>query len=745
MNCAPIWSATPARTACSGCPVGFSGTFGAACTACPPDGSLCPGLLPLPLLPPAALLARLGAGAQGTCVAAQALGLVRQTSPVGAAATTAQQLVTSLPSMLALGLAGFYVLVLLFYCAAKRAPVGRRVLARLQGSFRACDQLYQVSVVRAGVADVQSRGTALGGFFSLIALATLACLLVWVLVGFAIGNDAVAAAPNMVVGSLATMLNSFPWATPQPEDAAQVRPPLPPGVTVQLRLAGQAKLGCGAPVPARNGALFAAQPLGGGQGQWVLATVPGCDAIAGAPNSLALFTLTCLRCILTPTSMVTFLLNFTCQSFVLEAVVVEATGDLRSLAYPLEASSAVLANATSSTESSSNITLAGSFLAKVDWQLTASLAVVEDESKGGARNAAGYRLSQVSARSDYVDPLTENAGAGVMSLANSIVVSAALRLDTLYYNSIISARLSTSELIASIGGLLGALGVFGVLFRSSKTRRSSPVGRALFGPPSGAATAAAAAAALEAPAAAAYTGTGDVGAPVMHGTGGVGAPVMHGNPLFSSARQSHGGGNGTAAGGRAPLRASGWRFAQLPVPPVARQPPHVLALREAVVAARAEAGAALRAAGAAAAAVEAAAHAAAVEAAARAATAEAALAVAEVAVAGVAAPRHAPEALAYAAAVGAVEGCGGAPSGLPGKTPAAEIDSDGSRAQEAVRSVLEHTFGKDADVWILSASGYYYQPVTRETAWEWPRGGNVIVGTEEDLQQLMSTPAPTNN
>ena len=565
--CAPLWNITRARTACSGCPLGSSGAFH-SCTPCGP-GELCPGLLPLPLALPLALISRpTGPAAPDRCSTAAALNSLGRTSALGLEAEAVTGALSGLPLWLSMAMAGFFGLVLLVYCSSVRFK-NVRCLQRLQVRFRGCD-MCKIATMQQGIADVQSRATALGGFFTLLAAVTLMGLVAMLLSGFALNNDVANTAPDSIVGQLDGVLEKFPWAGPLPKAAALLRPPLPPRVVLQLRLIGQEGLGCRLPT-GRSSALFSAPP--GEEAMWKLDSAPaglGCDApfappaapaasappatdalsptassaptgsatagtrtrtrspgaassagnaaappSAAPPLRLSLFTLSCENCLLTSASWLEFNLNFTCQSFVLEAVAVDATGDVRSVQFPVEKSAAFIANSTLLVAVNGTIPVEPRFLATVAWSLIPSLTVIEDEAGSGKRNAAGLRLGLGSASSTFFNPLTDNAGEGVQPLANKIVVRVELPLQTLFFRTTITTKQSTSQLLTGLVGLLGSLGLFAAMFKASKSLRASWMGRCVLGGPSGL-TRAGAIAALTAP-------------PVATGAGGERLPRWHAN------------------------------------------------------------------------------------------------------------------------------------------------------------------------------------------------------------------------
>jgi hypothetical protein len=504
--CAPLWEPNaPNPTACLGC---APGTYGAKgnCRACLP-GSQCPGFLPAPLPPSALKLAlAIAPGSSASCTAASLI----------APSAANSLLPASLPSIVLIIIGGTIgavsVALLLIYCAAKRCG-----LRNIEGIFRFFDFFGTPTVslaagkkgtgasapasalpvapsatssrTSAGDAtqtgssvgatahgattggEVQPRRTALGGFFAKLFAITFCGLLAWQLLSFFWGNAVLSVTPDLLKNGVSDF-SSLPWAAPRGPSRDALLPPLPPRVSIQLRLLGQSDLGCARPVTpfvaisAPVAAEAAAAPIGitaaaGEGGMWRLDSSSSCS---GSGTSLLL--LSCLDCALSTASFVSFALNFTCQVLFLEAIAVDSNGDLNTITFPADQ---LLAGARNST------TGGFGFLASVTWTTTVIFSVVQDGVNSGADSlsARGYRLLSSSALTTLFSPSLDNAGGGVLPLANQVVVRVNLPLQSLYFSTAISNRVTVSQLVTSIVSLFAISGVFALLFRVFKSLRKT--------------------------------------------------------------------------------------------------------------------------------------------------------------------------------------------------------------------------------------------------------------------------------
>ena len=255
-----------------------------------------------------------------------------------------------------------------------------------------------------------------------------------------------------------SMLPELPWAAPNPSPGGALAPPLAPGVNLQLRLFGQAELGCGAPLLLDYAGVPTVEGLAWSRdAPWLLQpqlhALPwqqGAAACGGTPNA-SLLTLSCPRCELHPDSYIRIALNFTCQSFLLEVVSVDAEGNLRALALDKRYSAANERN----------------LLASVDWYLQPTLSWLEvttaplSSAPEGLASARGYAVAAASAASTIVNPATDLPDGGLQPLGNALVVTVHLPLQPTLYHTTIYPIHTPIDMISLTSSALGFLGVFG--------------------------------------------------------------------------------------------------------------------------------------------------------------------------------------------------------------------------------------------------------------------------------------------
>ena len=494
---------------CLGCQVGEYNASG-VCSACPQGSFLCPGFLPIPLPNSTDLLAQaLAPGSNPACVAAS---LIPPQAPNSLLPATAASILESAPFIIAVSVGSAGTLLLLLYCFAKRSKVAQLQAGGggLQAFFRNLDFFFNINTAELkdeerkswrfccssrsasltgasskggpgprppSKGEVQGRPTALGGLYTALFAFTLVGLVLWQLISFAFSNTSVSVTPNQLQQGRAGQFSHLPWAAPRGAVVDALLPPLPPRASLQLRVLGASGLGCDALAP------YGKKPLGGGEtflfssptapsdemkmGMWQVSNA-SCGGGRGGGSDLTLLLLTCVNCELSATSFVSFNLPFTCQALVLEALAVDANGDMRTLAFPRE--EPLLASSPSNS----------SFLATVTWTLAATLTLVQD-GVGSGQSARGYRLVTSAAAVTTISPKTENVGGGVLPLANQVVIRVNLPLQALYYTTTLAPTSSPLQLVSALVGLLGILGLFKVLFEGSKWLRKTALARKLLG------------------------------------------------------------------------------------------------------------------------------------------------------------------------------------------------------------------------------------------------------------------------
>ncbi len=420
---APATGAAAEWAPCVGCPAGRYGDAArGACTACGGGaGALdaCPGFLPAPLAPAGA--------ACGAAAASRAL-------PPFAPRALAPR-ATALPVVVGASVGGAAFALLGVGACASRA-------SNLASGAR--------GVVRVGrCLDLKAPAAALAppagrALFFAVLLAALAGLWAWLIASWALGS----VVEEFSLAPATSVDGALPWAQPTGASPAALVPPA--GAPLQLRISGQAALGCGAPlylnysavssIPG-GGAWNASTPWllwggGGSSTDWQLAAPPGsCGGGGGAA-----FTLTCGACKLGSDSFVSFALPWTCQAFLLEALFVDASGAVGVVSADGAATSAA----------------GGRLLAAVSWRLAPMLTVVEDAT-GGSGSAKGYRVGAERVDSSRVDPTRELPGGGVAPLGSAVVVTVALPLAAVAARTLLVSQESPAQIVAALVGVLSLL------------------------------------------------------------------------------------------------------------------------------------------------------------------------------------------------------------------------------------------------------------------------------------------------
>ena len=471
LECAPLWRRNNASTACIDvpCAPGQVALAAGTCGACPLNKTCLP-LVPAPLPPSTAALA-LALAANPNCSAASTFPQAPSSSLLSPADAS---VLVSAPLAIALGVGGAGAALLLLYCLVVRTRA-----RRLQAAFRCSDLLFQVPTAYLGRAgggagEVRGRRTALGGLFTALFALTFTGLLLWALLGYVYGNTSETVASGQLLQGLSTQFSALPWAAPRRAPgsaAAALLPLLPPRASLQLRVMSPPGLGCSgfgaSPLPPPEQRNFTAKPEAE-RGEWV-------PSSASCSANVSLLLLSCIDCELSAASSVSFTLDFACQALYLEAIAVDANGDVNALAFP--ENGGLLAGAANASSGGLG------YLKSVTWALAPTLTTVQDGAGGGRASARGYRLATSASAVALASPALENAGEGVLPLANSVVVSVRLPLQALYFTTSLAPKSSPQQLVSGVVGLLGAIGVFGALFHASKRLRKTALASSVLGAP----------------------------------------------------------------------------------------------------------------------------------------------------------------------------------------------------------------------------------------------------------------------
>ena len=465
------------KSGCRGCPVGKYGPFNgsaSSCFACP-AGKVCPGYLEFPLLPPSDL-------------SHPACDVLRDPpasfTQLGTVATEYLYL------LLGAWLVCFSTTLAVFFLCKRLLPHDPKDEHSRMPCFRRLDLVYSVLSIAANHVSLragrhlEAKKSPLGGLFFLLFFQTLLALWAFLVLTFYFGNVAVLVTQEQL-GVYSDKLLGLPWATPPKNSILALQPTLPlnanattrttTGSNLQLRLFAQSKLGCTAPLSlnyedinkfdntwSKDKPWFLqsqANPM-----NWTLGGRANCSG-ADEKDSVSLLTLTCQDCNLKPDSSLTFALNFTCQSFALELLFVDATGTANLL--PLDPRFTQAINKPSKTSSGQSST--GQQLATVTWTLAPSLSFFDNALPPGAVGASipparGYSVAFTSAITTYVDFEKDLINGGVQPEANAVLVTVNLPLQPTLSHITLTSKQTWLQLVSQMMSFLGIMGVFHGLF-----------------------------------------------------------------------------------------------------------------------------------------------------------------------------------------------------------------------------------------------------------------------------------------
>ncbi len=447
------------NSTCYDCPTA-SDTCGGSCSGVP---FLCPGFLPLPLAaPPRNFALRTLEGPTDndvSCVTANFSSVPYASSSVP----------VDYIYYLAGVAGGFLALTFVLYalCARTDCCLGKAAAARLREAravtsggkmraplFKRLCRFFDCAFSRQAVASADTKlmlmadkRSAFGGVMFLTFTVLMISLWTWLFFQYVYNNVELQGAPDSRNPTLVLQEQKRRWAQPA---ADVLRPSLQPNVNLQLRLLGQSALGCGAPEPLDYSEVA-------GKDQWSLKeprllqsqfpplnwSISNTSCTRVTPLDLSLLTLSCTNCELGANSFVGFALPFQCQSFLLEAVSVDALGNVDVV--PLD-------------ERFTVATKGGRLLSSVTWTLAPVLSVLEDLARvvpGG--DAVGYRLSNTDASSTTVDPTAELVDGGFAPKAGFIVVLVNLPLQPLLTRTEVRKRQDFTQVVTSGVGFLSLM------------------------------------------------------------------------------------------------------------------------------------------------------------------------------------------------------------------------------------------------------------------------------------------------
>ena len=278
-------------------------------------------------------------------------------------------------------------------------------------------------VVPAG-SPLLNRPTALGGACSLLSILAFLTVAAVLILQYAYANVSVQTALNTLLSN-----NPFTPAVPWAPPLTSLSPAILSGV--QLRLFAQDGMNCDS--------LAAGTSVSGNPSGWTVSPSVSCG------DNRTLLVLSCPTCSFSATSCLKFYLPYTCQSFYLEAIAVDAQGVINSVVFPPAISVATTT----------------ALISSVTWTVEVLGTILKDTIK--ATVTQGYQLS-VSAAATTPMPV----GTSIIPSKALVSVTINLPLQTYYSSILLQPQQSLVSLLSSIVGLLGIIGLFRVLFLTSE-------------------------------------------------------------------------------------------------------------------------------------------------------------------------------------------------------------------------------------------------------------------------------------
>ena len=289
-------------------------------------------------------------------------------------------------------------------------------------SFGLCSVLALLSARALGELP-QAGGLLLHGscgacsLLSILAFLTVAAVLI---LQYAYANVSVQTALNTLLSN-----NPFTPAVPWAPPLTSLSPAILSGV--QLRLFAQDGMACDS--------LVAGTGVSGSPSGWTVSPPVACG------DGRTLLVLSCPTCSFSATSYLKFYLPYTCQSFYLEAIAVDAQGVINSVVFPPV----------------SSVATSTALISSVTWTVEVLGTILKDTIK--ATVTQGYQLSVSAAATT---PLA--VGTSIIPSKALVSVTINLPLQTYYSSILLQPQQSLVSLLSSIVGLLGIIGLFRVLF-----------------------------------------------------------------------------------------------------------------------------------------------------------------------------------------------------------------------------------------------------------------------------------------
>lgn len=435
----------PALSRCAGCPAGTAGVY-PTCTACAAD-ELCLGPTSVPLIDFAAASSLAAVCPPLTGPAALAALSASSASTVRSGFSWLTNVLTVDGALLAgivcvaLLLSALAAAMLLRTCCGSGTGCCARMGAALNGALKSAD-LFNMAPAEVDGESPRRASTAVGGFFTLLGVTTLATVASALVLQRAASNIATARSIDVLSADARAELAALPFAAAPPW-----------GVGLQVRITASGEPGkCTAPIDWDAKFLDA--------GEWVLDAPRGACGAEAATSAQLVFR--CAACALSPASTLDIELHYSCQALLIEAGALDANATVSALALP----------------PSETRGAPGALLSSVTWTLltlASTLTVLPPVPRTSARGYAFAGSSHVTTMAPLATAPAALGGATLVApLKAAIRVRVQLELQPFFLNVVLSERIPITALLSTLVGLSGIFGFFGTLrglaFKLAPTR-----------------------------------------------------------------------------------------------------------------------------------------------------------------------------------------------------------------------------------------------------------------------------------
>ena len=395
---------------CLGCTKGTYGNWG-SCFPCPSD-KLCPGLLSKPLSI---------VNNSWSCTIDQIMKNINNplTASTNAGENSESDLVGRYLIPVIIG-----IMIIIFTTILNFTAYGRKVLKYI-------DAFALSHTVDDGHSPIKNR-TGLGGTCTLFAATTISVIAIVLILMRNNDNILKQASLSVLDNEALQSLETATWA-----ETAGLS-----GFQLYLTIQGESvssTSNCTAPMSIFDSGLK--------NGKWIFSTRSNvCDG-----KDVSLLTFSCSDCIFSPTSLLQLIFPYSCQSILVDAIAIDASGSVRTIHMP------------------SSEEMGVSFLTSLSWELAPLLSIQNDNFTN--QRTKGYQLVGLTSSSTF-----ETSATLIKPAESTIQVNFKLTLQSFYSITTLSEKISKLQLLSSIIGLSGIFSAFGLLFQVTYRRKSMTLG-----------------------------------------------------------------------------------------------------------------------------------------------------------------------------------------------------------------------------------------------------------------------------